>query len=391
MPDRYPHGTLQRRSSAAVEKRRPGALERRTAAVYDTVTDGMVGWEFVRTRRWIVYILAAIVFAAACVFLSRWQLDRGHEATAYNARVEANFYSTPAPLDTLLPSLGSYRSADEWKRVSLTGSYLTKDQLFVRTRPCGDDIGFEVLTPLQLADGSRFIVDRGCVGPAESGSRPKAEPKPPSGTVHLVARIEPGEAARGTRPAAANQIGSIDLAQVEDRIGGRVYTGAYGLLDTQTPASATALTKVVTGPPTVGTAVHWSYMVQWLLFAVIGFGSLWYAMRGEFRRLNADDPEERERARKRQQKAAAKKFTDAEVEDEILDGYIPLSRWGIEGATAISAPSAGPRGALGQTPALEGDAAPRPTAGRPYPDVIVIQPSEQDDAAESPIEPDDEP
>ena len=362
MSDRRPQGSLQRRQSGAVETR-PGALERTTAAVYDTTTEGMVGWEFTRTRRWIVYIAAAVVFAAICVFLSHWQYDRGQQATRYNTRVATNFHASPVPLDTVLPTLGAYDSHDIWKPVSLTGEYLTKDQLFVRTRPCGDDTGFEVLTPLKLADGRIFVVDRGCIDAGSDPQRPKAEPKPPSGTVSVVARIEPGESTKGSRPAITNQIESIDLAQVKQRVGGEVYTGAYGLLDTQTPASATALTKVIDGAPSVGTVIHWSYMVQWVLIAMIGFAGLWYGMRTEFRRINADHPEERERARKRRQRAAKKKFTDAEVEDELLDGFIPLSRWGIEGTATIAPPSAAPR--------------PRASITTTAPDVIVIQPSEQ--------------
>jgi len=383
---------LQRRSVRDVEVRRPGALERKTNAIYDTTTEGMVGWEFVGTRRWIVYIAAALVFAVACVFLSHWQYDRGQQATRYNTRVETNFNAAPVAIDSVLPTLGSYDAHDIWKPVAVTGEYLIKDQLFVRTRPCGDDTGFEVLTPLKLANGTIFIIDRGCIDAGSDPQRPKAEPKPPRGTVSVVARLEPSEAAKGSTPAIANQIESIDLAQVKQRVGGKVFTGAYGLLKTQTPPSATALTKVVTGAPTVGTVIHWSYMVQWVLIALIGFGGLWYGMRTEFRRINADHPDERVRERKRRQRAARKKFTDAEIEDEILDGFVPLSRWGIEGTVAVAPPGAGPRtaidaGASADTGPSSRQSGSQPagsqrTATRPYPEVIVIQPSEP--AAENP-------
>ncbi|GAA4172876.1 SURF1 family protein [Gryllotalpicola koreensis] len=379
MSDRSPQGSLQRRASRDVEARRPGALERKTAAVYDTTTEGMVGWEFVGTRRWIVYIAAAVVFAIACVFLSHWQYDRGQQATRYNTRVATNFHAAPVALDSVLPTLDAYDAHDVWKPVAVTGEYLIKDQLFVRTRPCGDSTGFEVLTPLKLADGTIFIVDRGCIDAGSDPQRPKAEPTPPSGTVSVVARLQAGETAKGSTPAIRNQIESIDLAEIKQRLGGgAVYTGAYGVLDTQTPASATALTKIVTGAPTAGTVIHWSYMVQWVLIALIGFGGLWYGMRTEFRRLNADHPEERERARKRRQKAAKKKFTDAEVEDELLDGYLPLSRWGIEGTVTVAPPAPRSFGAIGEAGEADAADASRPArAARPSrPEVIVIQPSE---------------
>jgi len=391
VPDRYPQGSLQRSSrSRAVEARRPGALERKTAAVYDTTTDGMVGYEFVRTRRWILYIVAAVVFAIACAFLSHWQYDRGTNAVSYNARVQENFNATPVPLASALPKLDSYRFADDYKRVSMTGTYLPDEQLVVRTRPCGDDIGFEVLTPLRLADGKTFVVDRGCVSARTSNPDvPKTVPKVPAGTVRVVARLEPSEAKRGSTPAIKNQIESIDLSQVRQRIGGEVYTGAYGVLETQTPAS-TKLGAVLTSAPTANTAIHWSYMVQWALFGIGGFVALVYALQAEFRRINADDPEERERARKRRQKAARKKFTDAEIEDELLDGFVPMARWGIEGAVAIAPPGAGPKLALDDSGAGESTSPSRTRTTRSQPDVIVIQPSDDgarpsdnDDVAEA--------
>lgn len=379
MSDRHPNGSLQRRQRGALEARRPGALERKTAAIYDTTTEGMVGWEFTRTRRWAVYIAAAVVFALICVFLSHWQYDRGQQATRYNARVERNFDAPPVALGTVLPTLGSYDAHDVYRPVTVTGEYLTADQLFVRTRPCGDSTGFEVLTPLKLASGGIFVVDRGCIDAGSDPARPKAEPKPPTGTVNVVARLQAGESAKGSRPAIRNQIESIDLPEVKKRLGGgSVYTGAYGMLDTQTPASATALTRVVTSAPTVSTVIHWSYMVQWVLIAMIGFAGLWYGMRTEFRRINADHPEERERARKRRQRAAKKKFTDAEVEDELLDGYVPLSRWGIEGTVSVAPPAPRPFGEIdGASEGAPGQRPARPSR----PEVIVIQPGSQNPPA----------
>lgn len=377
MPDHHPEGSLERRRAREVAARRPGALERKTVAVYDTTTEGMVGLEFVRTRRWLVYIAAAIVFAVACGFLSHWQYDRGTKAVSYNARIEQNWKAAPQPLASVLPKLDSYRFADDLQRATVTGEYLADEQLYVRTRPCGDSTGFEVLTPLRAQDGKVLVVDRGCLdASAADPQRPASTPKPPAGPVELVVRIEPGEAAKGSTPAIANQIESIDLKQVQRRLGGEVYTGAYGLLETQSPASAAQLGTVLASPPTAGTVVHWSYMVQWALFGILGFVALWYALRLEFRRINADDPKERERARKRRQKAARKKFTDAETEDEILDGFVPLSRWGVDGAIAV-APVPAQRPALTATPIVDDEEArsqPR-TARRTQPDVIVIQPS----------------
>jgi hypothetical protein len=56
-----------------------------------------------------------------------------------------------------------------------------------------------------------------------------------------------------------------------------------------------------------------------MLFALLGFIGLAWAVRQEFRNLNADDPEERTRAAERARRVAAKPRTDAEVEDDLID------------------------------------------------------------------------
>jgi len=64
---------------------------------------------------------------------------------------------------------------------------------------------------------------------------------------------------------------------------------------------------------------HLSYAFQWIIFAFFGFFGLGYALRTEYRLINADDPEEQERAAERERKAKAKPLTDDEIEDAILD------------------------------------------------------------------------
>lgn len=281
----------------------------------------MSGWRIILSRRWLGYLAFAVVFAVACGFLSSWQAARGREAVAANAVIAANFDSAPVELASALPSLDSFRSSQEWLRVRATGHYLPKDELLVRNRPTNAGPGFEVLTPLQLADGSVFVVDRGWVPTGNRQDAPDSVPAAPSGQVTVIARLKPSEPRLDTRTASGDQIATIQLAEVKAKIGGSVYTGAYGVLDSQTPRPAVSLTPVLTDPPIADEGLHWSYMIQWVIFALIGFFGLGYAIRQEYRLRNADDPEERARVEERERKRALKK-TDADVEDEILDSVL---------------------------------------------------------------------
>ncbi|MEV8215552.1 SURF1 family protein [Leifsonia sp. NPDC077715] len=277
------------------------------------------GWSFAFSRRWFGYLAFAIVFAIACGFLSNWQLARSKEAAAANALVTANFDSKLVPLTDELPTLGSYSPKQEWTRVTVTGTYERDQQLLVRNRPFNGSPGFEVLTPLRTADGALFVVDRGWVPTGNKTDAPDHVPAAPSGTVTVVARLKASEPAIAGRTATGNQVGTIQLSVVKQKLGGAdIYTGAYGLLDSEDPAPATAPTPTVTSPPTQDEGLHWSYMIQWIIFALIGFFGLGYALVTEYRKRNSDDPAERARAAERERRRRAKR-TDSDVEDELLD------------------------------------------------------------------------
>ncbi len=192
------------------------------------------GWSFAFSRRWLGYLAFAIVFAIACGFLSNWQLARSKEAAAANALISQNFYSHPVPLTDELPSLTAYSPNQEWTRVTVTGTYEKDKELLARNRPFNGSPGFEVLTPLRTSDGSLFIVDRGWVPTGNNTDAPDHVPPAPSGTVTVVARLKASEPAIQGRTGVGMQVGTIQLSVVKQKLGGAdVYTGAYGLLDSQ--------------------------------------------------------------------------------------------------------------------------------------------------------------
>ncbi len=275
-----------------------------------------MGWRFLLSRRWAGYLALTIVFALVCVLLAMWQLARRDEAVAEIDRVAANFDAAPTPLVDVLPELDSFDESQEWLTVSMTGSYLVDDQVLVRNRPLGGDIGFDVLVPFRLDNGDVFIIDRGWVPTGQEQDVPDAIPAAPTGPVTVVARLKAGEPHLDNRGAVAGQIATIELPALADQIGLPTYTAAYGLLASEDPAPAERPTAVTKPQPDEG--AHLSYTFQWFCFGVLGFVGLAYIVRQEYRRINEDDPEEQERAAERERKKRAKK-SDAEIEDELLD------------------------------------------------------------------------
>jgi cytochrome oxidase assembly protein ShyY1 len=263
------------------------------------------------------YLALAVAFAIACTCLALWQLARREEARAEIDRVETNWESSPRPVDDVLPALDAFEADLKWTPVTLTGRYLADEQLLARGRPFDGKPGFEVLVPFRLDDGTVFIVDRGWLPAGNEQDAPDAVPAPPSGQVTVVARLKAGEPTVAGRSAPQGQIATIHLPTIADLVDAPTYTGAYGLLASEDPAPATR--PAATPKPVPDEGPHLSYAFQWIVFALMGFLGLGWAIRQEYRIRNADDPDERERAAERRRRADAKPRSDAEIEDAILD------------------------------------------------------------------------
>jgi hypothetical protein len=92
-----------------------------------------------------------------------------------------------------------------------------------------------------------------------------------------------------------------------------VYTGAYGLLTSESPKPPNR--PIAAAKPVLDPGPFLSYAFQWILFALAGFAGLGWALLQEYRIRNADDPLVRERAAERDRKARNRAPTDADIED----------------------------------------------------------------------------
>ena len=279
----------------------------------------MIGWKFAMTRRWAGYLALAVIFAVVCSGLGVWQLERRAEALAEVSKIDTNFDSSPITVAEALPTLDAFAESQKWLPVVMTGTYLRTDELLVRNRPLNINPGFEVLTPLLLADGTVFIVDRGWVPTGQGQDAPDVVPAAPTGQVTVIVRLKAGEPSLAGRSASGNQIATINLDDIAGRLGGSTYTGAYGLMSSEDPAPVES--PIAAARPVRDEGPHLSYAFQWFVFGLLAFIGLGWAIREEYRSVNADDPQERERAAERARRRAAKPRSDSEVEDELLNSW----------------------------------------------------------------------
>jgi cytochrome oxidase assembly protein ShyY1 len=284
------------------------------------MSDFFAKWRFAAQRRWFTYLGMAVVFAIACVLLSRWQFGRNEETVTANRLVTHNYNSAAVAPSALLPSRSAYVPKYEWRIVALTGEYLPAKQLLVRDRVLGNNPGFEVLTPFRERNGDTFIVDRGWVPIGTKHTAPDFVPPPPAGPAHVTARIQQSETVLPGRVAPAGQVSEINLPTVARMMHlTKVYTGSYGLLRSESPAPPQGR-PIAAAKPTLDPGPFLSYAFQWILFALAGFGGLAWALRQEYLARNADDPIEIEHAAERERRARKRAPTDSEIEDAQIAG-----------------------------------------------------------------------
>ena len=266
-------------------------------------------YRFLLTPRWLGAAVLAVSAAVVMVFLGSWQLHRYHERSAINDRIDAADSVPAIPMTSVLarPSTASRAGTAPgknlaWTKVSATGHFDATHEIQARARTVNGDVGFEIVTPLVLDDGTAVLVDRGWIPAAPGGAiAAPTVPPAPAGPVTVVGQVHLSE----SRPTPiAHRDGRLDTRRISVPHLARempypVY-GAYVLLTAQTPAADPAFTQVP-----IDHEDSWQnagYTVQWWLFAAMAlFGFGWQARReavDESRQSGSPGPGRRGSARR---------------------------------------------------------------------------------------------
>jgi cytochrome oxidase assembly protein ShyY1 len=224
--------------------------------------------------RWIVgtVLVGAIVFG--CIEAGFWQLRRLDQRRTRNAQVVARSQDLIP-----LPAAGFARDADtdelEYRRVRVRGTYDPAKEVLVRFRSRQGLPGYEVLTPMVLegdATTRAVVVDRGWV-PLEVGDHwPQAAAAPPTGIVDvegLLGLSEHGSLRLERARSGTAVVAVVAPDKLRTELGYRTLYAAP-LLAEEGGASSSAAYPAPVDPPDLGEGPHFSYTVQWFLFASVG-------------------------------------------------------------------------------------------------------------------------
>lgn len=235
----------------------------------------MPSLRFLLSRRWIVFLLVVVALAWLAWRLGEWQFHRLEERQDRNATIERNEEQAPIPVTEVLSTDAPPTTEQEWQRVTATGTYVPEDTVVVRYRTREGAAGVDVVVPLELADGTSLLVDRGWFATDNRGATPDDVPQPPAGEVDIEGwvRIDATGASTQVDDQSTRAISSEQIGAALDR---EVLTGFVDL-SSESPEAAEPLAPVEL--PELDGGPHFFYGLQWWFFgalALFGFAYLAY-------------------------------------------------------------------------------------------------------------------
>jgi cytochrome oxidase assembly protein ShyY1 len=162
----------------------------------------------------IAFHVVCVATVVAMVNLSLWQFDRLDQRREFNSRVERR--ATEEVFDVTALDLSA--PADfEWQRVGAAGTYQPADEVLILNRSQGGRAGLNVVTPLELEDGSILLVVRGFL-PLELDV-----PRPPEGSVKVIGTARLSDARRSTdlntSDGDVREFFRLDIDRIAEQIG----------------------------------------------------------------------------------------------------------------------------------------------------------------------------
>jgi cytochrome oxidase assembly protein ShyY1 len=222
---------------------------------------------FLLSRRWLLLLLAVLLFGYACLLLGRWQWHRLESKKADNAVIRANEEAPPIPVDRVLRHGVEPSSDEQYRVVTATGTYDPSKTVIVRYQTRNGSAGVDVVVPLMTSSGTALLVDRGWYGTANQGSADASQaPAPPSGRVTITGWVRQDASGSATDVVDASTR-AISSSRIEPAIGVPTYGGFVQLL-TESPKPATPLAKP--DPPDLSNGPHFFYALQWWFFGILG-------------------------------------------------------------------------------------------------------------------------
>lgn len=221
-------------------------------------------------RRWwlpTIVVIAGVIFLA---WLGVWQLDRLEQRRAFNQFIASRW--DQEPFDLTAGNLPGDIKELEYRRVALSGEFDYANQVVLKNQNLNNMPGVNLVTPMRLDDGRAVLVARGWVPYSESTPAFWPQFEEPAGAT-IVGMLQESQTMAGAKLAEGAQTEwfRIDIDAIQRQM-------PYELLPvfvTQLPEPGRAYTDLPHRkvPFTIEEGNHFSYAIQWFMFAaILGIG-----------------------------------------------------------------------------------------------------------------------
>ncbi|MGI5351526.1 SURF1 family protein [Streptomyces sp. CA-250714] len=253
-------------------------------------------YRFLLSRQWVILTLLGLVLIPTMIELGFWQLHRHENRVARNEEVAASLAAPTVPVTELTGKGREPADDDKFRTVTARGTFDTAHEVVVRHRtgPDRDTIGYFVVTPLILEDGSAILVNRGWIRADRDLTGFPKVPAPPKGRVGVVGRMMPDETTeasgiKDTKGLPDRQVMLINSRKQAGEVG-RPMLGGFIQLTKISPKPAGKQPEVLPEPDHSGIGPHMAYAIQWWLFtAAVPVGWIILVRREAAERRGASD------------------------------------------------------------------------------------------------------
>ena len=203
--------------------------------------------------------------------LGVWQMDRREWKRGILELIAANQAAPPMPFDELVKGDPLRR---EYGRVRVSGTFLHDKEFYLAARSLKDKVGMQVVTPLQLGDGTIILLDRGWIPSEKKDPAKRTEGQLP-GKRELTGIVRRNQVKRQFAPdndPAKNFWFHVDVPLMRQMAGGKPdpVLDTFFLEADATPNPG--------GVPVGGQTRldipndHLQYAITWFLIALAGAG-----------------------------------------------------------------------------------------------------------------------
>ena len=233
--------------------------------------------------RWILIHVGVALLIFLMANLGFWQLNRLDAKKDFNSVLRSHTSTPVQTLDKAVPTEWN-KTASEWMRVSLTGSYDSSKAVTIINRSQDGTAGYNSVVPFTSLNNRTILVNRGFVPLV------MAPPAAPSGEIEIIGYLRASQTRSALGPIDSKEVGNtefqrFDIPLISAHVGKTLEPMFLQLIQESPPGNSQWPAKVALPPLDEGT--HLSYAFQWFFFCLVALAAWVVVVRRKILQANA--------------------------------------------------------------------------------------------------------